>query len=51
MAAADVANPIGPLLSEKIEPFKDQQKHKHNVRATLNYYLDEGQPPAPTYVE
>ncbi|KAK5655623.1 hypothetical protein OQA88_5554 [Cercophora sp. LCS_1] len=51
MAAADVATPLAPVLSEKIEPFKDQAKGKHNVRTIMNYYLDQGHPPAPTYID
>ena len=52
MAAADVANPVAPALSEKIEPFQDKAKGKHNVRTVLNYYLQpgDGSPPQPSIV-
>jgi len=52
MAAADVANPVAPALSEKIEPFQDKAKGKHNVRTVLNYYLEpeDGSPPQPSIV-
>lgn len=33
--------------SEQVRP---KQEEKLNVRTSLNYYLDDGNPPAPTYV-
>jgi len=55
MAAADVATPFAPTVSETIvEPFKDTAtKPRHDVQTVMNYYLEpeDGSPPAPTYIE
>jgi hypothetical protein len=53
MASADVARPIAPTISERVEPFQDKSNTRHDVQTVLNYYLEaeDGSPPAPTYVE
>ncbi|KAK0638497.1 hypothetical protein B0T16DRAFT_421263 [Cercophora newfieldiana] len=53
MASADVARPVAPAISEKIEPFQNKPSSRHDVQTVMNYYLEaeDGSPPAPTYVD
>lgn len=53
MAAADVARSVAPAISERIEPFQDKPKSRHDVQTVLNYYLEaeDGSPPPPSYVD